>query len=227
MTKARDLANAGTALTTVSATELGYLDGVTSAVQTQLNAKQAVVSGVDSTEIGYLDGVTSAIQTQLNAKAASSTAVTLTGAQTLTNKTITAPHIIDGLFQGSEEVIAGIGGTFTSSGFTYNVSSGTVQWLSSNATGNGAVNIQYTPGTTLNSSMANNTAITVVLGIANGTTPYYVNALTIDGSAPALLKWAGGTAPTSGNASSQDWYQFTVIKVSSANFYVFASQSKY
>jgi hypothetical protein len=29
MTKARDLANAATALSTVSATELGYLDGVT------------------------------------------------------------------------------------------------------------------------------------------------------------------------------------------------------
>ncbi len=39
MSKARDLANAGTALTTVSATELGYLDGVTSAVQTQINAQ--------------------------------------------------------------------------------------------------------------------------------------------------------------------------------------------
>ena len=39
MTKARDLANAGTALTSVSATELGYLDGVTSAVQTQINGK--------------------------------------------------------------------------------------------------------------------------------------------------------------------------------------------
>jgi hypothetical protein len=70
MSKARDLANAGTALTTVSATELGYLDGVTSAVQTQLNAKQATVTNVDDTEIGYLDGVTSAIQTQLNAKEA-------------------------------------------------------------------------------------------------------------------------------------------------------------
>jgi hypothetical protein len=68
MSKARDLANAGTALTTVSATELGYLDGVTSAVQTQINAKQAVVSGVNDTEIGYLDGVTSAIQTQINSK---------------------------------------------------------------------------------------------------------------------------------------------------------------
>ena len=41
MTKARDLANAGTALTTVSATELGYLDGVSSAIQTQLNGRIA------------------------------------------------------------------------------------------------------------------------------------------------------------------------------------------
>jgi hypothetical protein len=41
MSKARDLANAGTALTTVSATELGYLDGVTSAVQTQIDTKAA------------------------------------------------------------------------------------------------------------------------------------------------------------------------------------------
>ncbi len=76
MSKARDLANAGTALTTVSATELGYLDGVTSAVQTQIDAKQAVVSGVNDTEIGYLDGVTSAVQTQLDAKTAKSTLTT-------------------------------------------------------------------------------------------------------------------------------------------------------
>lgn len=53
---------------TVNNTELGYLDNVTSAIQTQLNTKQAMVSGVDDTEIGYLNGVTSAIQTQLDAK---------------------------------------------------------------------------------------------------------------------------------------------------------------
>ena len=76
MTKARDIASAAPAPSTVSATELGYLDGVTSAVQTQLNAKQAVVSGVNDTEIGYLDGVTSAIQTQLDAKTAKSTLTT-------------------------------------------------------------------------------------------------------------------------------------------------------
>jgi len=54
MSKARDLANAGTALTTVSATELGYLDGVTSAVQTQLNAKEATLPSQTGNSGKYL-----------------------------------------------------------------------------------------------------------------------------------------------------------------------------
>lgn len=78
----------------VTSTELGYLDGVTSAIQTQINGKQPTITGgastiassnlttsralvsdgngkvavspVTSTELGYLDGVTSAIQKQIN-----------------------------------------------------------------------------------------------------------------------------------------------------------------
>lgn len=49
MSKARDLANAGTALTTVSATELGYLDGVTSAVQTQIDSKIGQATAINPT----------------------------------------------------------------------------------------------------------------------------------------------------------------------------------
>jgi hypothetical protein len=41
MTKARDLANASTALSAVSATELAFVDGVTSAIQPQIDAKTA------------------------------------------------------------------------------------------------------------------------------------------------------------------------------------------
>jgi len=44
MTKARDIANAGTAFTTVTPTELGYVDGVTSAIQTQMNSKLATTT---------------------------------------------------------------------------------------------------------------------------------------------------------------------------------------
>jgi hypothetical protein len=44
MTKARDLANASTALSAVSATELAFVDGVTSAIQTQIDAKLATAT---------------------------------------------------------------------------------------------------------------------------------------------------------------------------------------
>lgn len=87
--------------TSVTSTELGYVSGVTSAIQTQIDAKapaasptfsgtittpltasRAVVTGASSelaassttaTELGYVNGVTSAIQTQLDAKVAKAT----------------------------------------------------------------------------------------------------------------------------------------------------------
>ena len=80
----------------VSNTEFSYLDGVTSAIQTQIDSKQATITGaattvvtsdltasraaisnssgkiavstVTDTELGYVSGVTSAIQTQLGTK---------------------------------------------------------------------------------------------------------------------------------------------------------------
>lgn len=112
----------------VTPTELGYLSGVTSAIQTQLNAKQATITGaattitssdltasralisnasgkvavsaVTDTELGYVSGVTSSIQTQLNAKGTGSvtsvdvsggtTGLTFTGGPITTSGTITA-----------------------------------------------------------------------------------------------------------------------------------------
>ena len=53
MTKARDIASAAPAPSTVSATELGYLDGVTSAVQTQLDAKTAKSTLTTTGDIYY------------------------------------------------------------------------------------------------------------------------------------------------------------------------------
>jgi hypothetical protein len=61
MTKARDLANAATALSAVTATELGYLDGVTSALQTQMDAK-ASTAYVDTT-VAAADSTPTALMT--------------------------------------------------------------------------------------------------------------------------------------------------------------------
>lgn len=54
MSKARDLANAGTALGAVTATELGYVDGVTSAIQTQIDAKEATLPSQTGNSGKYL-----------------------------------------------------------------------------------------------------------------------------------------------------------------------------
>lgn len=86
---------------TTTDTEIGYVNGVTSAIQTQINTKaptagptfsgtittpltasralatgassELAVSATTATELGYVSGVTSAIQTQLNTISASST----------------------------------------------------------------------------------------------------------------------------------------------------------
>jgi hypothetical protein len=49
MSKARDIASAAPAPSTVSATEIGYLDGVTSAIQTQIDSKIGSASAINPT----------------------------------------------------------------------------------------------------------------------------------------------------------------------------------
>lgn len=184
MTKARDLANAGTALTTVSATELGYLDGVTSSVQTQINAK-----------------------------AASATAVTLTGTETLTNKTVTTPVII------SPEERMTVSATAATGTINFDAVTQGVLYYTTNASANWTLNVRGDSGTTLNSILATGDAITVAFLVTNGSTAYRHTALNVDGSAQTV-KWSGGTAPAAGNASAIDAYSFTIIKTASATFTV-------
>ena len=85
-----------TALTAGTGITKTYNDGantLTLAVDT--TAIQAKVSGVSDTEIGYLDGVTSAIQTQMDAKAPLASP-TFTGTVTLPSGTVTSTMILDG-----------------------------------------------------------------------------------------------------------------------------------
>jgi len=88
----------------VSDVEIGYLDGVTSAIQAQLNTKQPVVANVSDVEIGYLDGVTSSIQTQIDTKAPLASP-TFTGTVTLPANTITQSMLSDDSV-GTAEIIA-------------------------------------------------------------------------------------------------------------------------
>ena len=209
MSKARDLANAGTALTTVSATELGYLDGVTSAVQTQMDAKLATATA----ESTY---------------APSSTAATLTGTQTLTNKTLTSPAINTATATGAilvaPEERTTVSATAATGTVNFDAATQGVLYYTSNASANWTLNVRGNSGTTLNSILATGDAITVSFLVTNGGTAYYQTAFNIDGTTSGVtLEYSGGTVPASGNASSVDVYTFTIIKTASATYTVFGA----
>jgi hypothetical protein len=157
--------------------------------------------------------------------------VTLTGTQTLTNKTLTSPVLntptVTGavLSNGVREISYTTGTGFA--GYTYYVTTnGAVQYSTANATANGTVNIASTSGQSLNTLMSVNDTLTIVLYITNGATPYYPTAWQIDGSA-VTPKWAGGTAPVAGNASAIDVYSLAITKTASATYTVLASQTKF
>ena len=188
-------------------------------------------STISSAELGYLDGVTSAIQTQLDAKAPSSTAVTLTGTQTLTNKTLTSPAIntatiVDGVMRGLEEDVNVVASAATGT-INLNVETASIWYYTTNASANHTLNIRYSSGVSLNTALAVGDAITVVWMNTNGTTAYYPNVIQIDGTT-VTPKIQGGTAISSGNASSIDVYVFTIVKTAATPTYVvLESQTKF
>jgi hypothetical protein len=199
VSKARDLANAGTALTTVSATELGYLDGVTSAVQTQIDTK-----------------------------APTSTTATLTGTQTLTNKTLTSPALNTATATGAilvaPEERTTVSATAAATTVNFDAITQGLLYYTSNATANWTLNVRGNSSTTLNSILAIGDAITVSFLVTNGSTAYYQTAFNIDGTTSGVtLEYSGGTVPAAGNASSVDVYTFTIIKTASATYTVFGA----
>jgi len=108
----------------------------------------------------------------------------------------------------------------------YDVTTQSVHYYTTNAANNWTVNFRGNATTSLNTLMATYDALTVVLLATNGATAYYNNAITIDGVS-FTPKYQGGTAPTSGNASSIDAYSYTIVKTGNAAFTVFAAQTQF
>jgi hypothetical protein len=121
---------------------------------------------------------------------------------------------------------AAISGSALTGTVAFNWLDGAVAYVTANAAGNWTLNVRGDGSTTLNSVLATNDSITLVVMATQGSTAYYQSAMQIDGNS-VTPKWAGGTAPTAGNASSIDVYTFTIIKTASATFVVLASQTKF
>ena len=110
----------------------------------------------------------------------------------------------------------------------YDITTQSVLYYTSNASANWTVNFRGSSGTTLNALMQNGESISATFLVTQGSTAYYNSSVQIDGTTSGVTtEWQGGTAPTSGNASSVDSYTYVIIKTASATYTVLAAQTKF
>ena len=122
--------------------------------------------------------------------------------------------------------VSTVSATAATGTINYDVTTQSVLYYTSNASGNFTVNFRGSSGTSLNTIMATGESLSATFLVTNGSTAYYNSAVTIDGNS-VTPKWQGGSAPTSGNASSIDSYTYVIIKTGSATFTVLASVTKF
>jgi hypothetical protein len=148
------------------------------------------------------------------------TATTFTATQTFSGSTSTfGTSLLD-----SNETVNVVAAA-PSSTTNFYVQSGSVQYYTTSAANNWTLNIAFSSGTSMNTALAIGQSVTFTLVTTQGSTAYYNNAVTIDGTS-VTPKWIGG-APTAGNASGLDVYRMAVIKTASATYTVLASLTQY
>lgn len=99
---------------------------------------------------------------------------------------------------------------------------GNVHYNSTNAAGAFTYNYRIDASTSLDSVMAVGETISVTLMHATNNTSYYMTQLKIDGNNVSPV-WSGGSAPSAATGSGFDVYTFSIMKVGSASFAVFAT----
>ena len=155
-----------------------------------------------------------------NAGASLSAANTWTGTQTFNSTSSTFGAI---LLDSAETV--NVVAAAPSATTNFYVQSGSVQLYTTSAANNWTLNIAFSSGTSMNTALATGQSVTFTLVTTQGSTAYYNNAVTIDGTS-VTPKWIGG-APTAGNASGLDVYRFACIKTGSETYTVLASLTQY
>ena len=146
---------------------------------------------------------------------------TFTGTVTTSNLTVNGPLKITTALE-----IASVSATAATGTINIDFLSNPVVYYTANATANWTLNIRGNNTTTMNTVMSTGDVATVTFMAQQGATAYYPTVYQIDGTA-VTPKWQGGTAPTSGNASSIDTYAVTVVKTAANTYTAFASQTKF
>lgn len=163
---------------------------------------------------------------------ASTTPVLISDSQTTSDNTWTGKQTFTGSSSKLSTVISNIGEPITVSAtaatgtINFDVTTQSIVYYTSNASGDWTLNFRGSSGTSLNTLMSTGQAITVTFMATQGATPYVNTAITVDGNS-VTPKWQGGETPIYGFASGIDVYTYVIIKTGSATFTVLGSQIQF
>ena len=194
---------------------------------TTTGALSIAVGGTDYQTAQSVTGIVKSSGTTRSAATAGTdyvvptTATTFTTTQTFNGSS----SVLAAVFANAAETTT-VSATASTGTIQYDVTTQSVLYYTTNASANFTVNFRASSGTSLNTAMSTGQAVTVVFLCTNGTTAYYNNAVTVDGTS-VTPKYQGGTAWSSGNASGIDAYSYTIIKTGSAAFTILAAQTQF
>jgi hypothetical protein len=148
--------------------------------------------------------------------------LTLTPKGDLGRITLNGESKVFGIFEG-----ATISTTFITS-FTYDVLTQAVYFQNVNLGANFTVNLRGDGSNALNAVLNTGESATVALITKQGNTTYYNTSVLVDGtSTNVTVVWQGGSAPTAGNASSNDVYTYTALKTAASTYTVLAALTQF
>ena len=192
-----------------------FHDGSANYIQGNSNLNITTANGSDFSITAVNNGAVTVYYDGSAKLATTSTGVNVTGTA------VTDGVTVDGTLDIEEVYEKVTTQTSTTGTITFDTTAQAVELYTANQTANRTINFSN-----VNANLAIGQSLTVAVLMTQGSTPYYLNAYQVDGSA-VTPKWQGGSAPTAGNASGIDSYSFTIIKTADATFTVLASLTKF
>jgi len=149
--------------------------------------------------------------------------ITLTPKGSLGRITLNGESKVFGMFEN-----AFITTTFITS-LNYDILTQAVYFQNVNLGANFTVNFRGDGSNTLNSTLATGESVTAALITKQANTTFFnTSVLTVDGTSTGVtVVYQGGSAPTAGNASSNDVYTYTAIKTAASTYTILAAQTQF
>jgi hypothetical protein len=168
-----------------------------------------------------------------NAAAGNSPVISATGGDTNVGLTLTPKGDLGRITLNGESKVFGIfeGATISTTfitSFTYDTLTQAVYFQNVNLGANFTVNLRGNASTALNAALNTGESATVALITKQGNTTFYNNVVQVDGTTTNVtVVYQGGSAPTAGNASSNDVYTYTALKTAASTYTVLAALTQF